>query len=165
MKLSVNTLYLLEACVGGWHDNVTVPPTGGWRDGHAHNNKGRSHRMAWCRTEGGEAEETERKNVCVSACVCLTQCMLGLTPGLRGQMGRSRACMWVHMSISWSRNCETSLKNRLRRGVWNEQRWHVLPGAERKTSQVGCERSPHQRSVMYAKLRRYEGRTKGVGLV
>lgn len=43
------------------------------------------------------------------------------------------------------------------------QRWHFLTGAKRKTSQVGCKRSPHQKSVMYAKLCHYEGRTNGWG--
>lgn len=47
--------------------------------------------------------------------------------------------------------------------LWNQQRWHVLPGAEREISQVGCKHSPHYNSIMYAKLCLYEGGINGWG--
>lgn len=46
---------------------------------------------------------------------------------------------------------------------WNQQRWHVLPGAEREISQVGCQHSPHYNSVIYAKLCLYGGSINGWG--
>lgn len=112
-------------------------------------------------------------HVCVRECmcVCITQFMLGLTPviwpGLRGHRGGCHMCTWVcqhpgawTVKQVWKTDCDEASWQQL---LWNQQRWHVLPGAERKTSHVGCERSPHQKSVMYAKLCRYEGRTNGWG--
>lgn len=47
--------------------------------------------------------------------------------------------------------------------LWNQQRWHVLPGAEREISQVGFKHSPHYNSIIYAKLCLYEGSINGWG--
>lgn len=48
--------------------------------------------------------------------------------------------------------------------LWNQQRWHVPPGAASELSQVGCKHSPHYNSIMYAKLCLYEGSINGWGL-
>ena len=56
-------------------------------------------------------------------------------------------------------SCDAAWQNPL----WNQQRWHVLPEAERENSQVGCEHSPHYNSIMYAKLCLYEGSINGWG--
>lgn len=56
-------------------------------------------------------------------------------------------------------SCDAAWQNLL----WNQQRWHVLPGAEREISQVGCKHSPHYNSIMYAKLCLYEGGINGWG--
>lgn len=88
--------------------------TGGWWDGHAHNHKGAesSHPV-----EGQEEEKLKKQkdSVCLCICACVCVRILGLTPVIlaRTQKADGRVCM----STSWSLNCETRLKKRLRRGV------------------------------------------------
>lgn len=124
--------------------------------------RGRVITSCW-RTAGGEAEETERQCVSVYMCVCVCAYWDWLRwswPGLRRPMGEYVCQLpeaWT-VKQGWRSACGEASWQQV---LCSQQRWHVLPGAERKTSQAGCKRSPHQKSVMYAKLRHYEGRTNG----
>lgn len=104
--------------------------------------------------EGGRGGAAES----LGAVSPLTQWVLGLTPVIltRTQQplteGRRVHLGWGGGGCGARQKC-----------LWNQQRWHVLTGAKRKTLHVGCKRSPHQKSVMYAKLCHYGGRTNGWG--